>query len=90
MGKVRCRVRVAGRVQGVFYRQSCQRAAFAAGVGGWVRNNEDGTVEAALEGEADAVQQVVAWMREGPHQAVVTNVVVRAESPIGELSFAVR
>ena len=87
---VRYRVRVSGRVQGVWYRESCRRQADAAGVSGWVRNSPDGTVEAVLEGEAAAVEQVVDWMRHGPRHAVVTDVELRAERPVGEAAFGVR
>ena len=49
---IRKRVVVHGLVQGVFFRDSVRRDAVGAGVGGWVRNNPDGTVEAAFEGIA--------------------------------------
>lgn len=87
---VRYRVTVSGRVQGVWYRQSCRREAAALGVAGWVRNNGDGTVEAVLEGEAGAVDRLVAWMRLGPPQARVAGVDVHAEAPQGEQGFRVR
>ncbi len=87
---VRYRVVVSGRVQGVWYRETCKSQAAAAGVAGWVRNNDDGTVEAVLEGEEESVQRVLAWMRQGPPGAVVGNVDARAEEPVGESSFAVR
>ena len=87
---MRYRVVVGGRVQGVWYRESCRREAAAAGVAGWVRNNDDGTVEAVLEGEAEGVQRVLDWMRQGPRGAVVESVDARAEEPLGESSFDVR
>jgi acylphosphatase len=87
---VRYRVTVAGRVQGVWYRQSCRRQAVALGVHGWVRNDGDGTVQAALEGEAGAVDQMVAWMRIGPPHARVVKLDVRPETPLGEQGFEVR
>ena len=87
---VRYRVVVTGRVQGVWYRESCRREATAAGVAGWVRNSYDGAVEAVLEGDQAAVDRVVAWMRTGPRHAVVTNVDVRVETPAGERGFTVR
>ncbi|MGH9209649.1 MAG: acylphosphatase [Acidimicrobiales bacterium] len=90
MAVVRYRVTVSGRVQGVWYRESCRREARAAEVAGWVRNNPDGTVEAVLEGDTAAVERVVRWMRDGPRHAVVTGVEVRAEAPEGEQTFAVR
>ena len=87
---VRYRVTVAGRVQGVWYRQSCRRQAVALGVQGWVRNDGDGTVQAALEGDAGAVDQLVAWMRIGPPHARVVKLDVRPETPLGEQGFEVR
>ncbi len=86
---VRYRVVVTGRVQGVWYRESCRREATAAGVAGWVRNGSDGTVEAVLEGEQAAVDRVVAWMRTGPRHAVVTGLDVRLETPAGVQGFTV-
>jgi acylphosphatase len=87
---IRRRVIVTGRVQGVFFRQGCQREAVAMGVAGWVHNNNDGTVEAALEGDPDAVELVVSWMRVGPSGAVVTDVKVIDEALQGEHTFKIR
>jgi acylphosphatase len=87
---IRRRVIVEGHVQGVFFRQSCQRKALAVGIGGWIRNNHDGSVEAALEGDPDAVEQIVSWMRIGPAGAVVTGVKIVDEAPLGEPTFRVR
>jgi acylphosphatase len=87
---IRRRVIVEGHVQGVFFRQSCQRQALTVGVAGWIRNNNDGSVEAALEGDPDAVERVVSWMREGPAGAVVTRVKVIDEDVLGEHTFKVR
>jgi acylphosphatase len=87
---MRYRVRVSGRVQGVWYREACRRVANMAGVAGWVRNNRDGTVEAVLEGDAPAVDEVLTWMRTGPSQAVVTQVDSHPETPSGEQGFTVK
>jgi acylphosphatase len=87
---IRRRVIVEGHVQGVFFRQSCQRMALAVGIGGWIRNNHDGSVEAALEGDPDAVEQIVSWMRVGPTGAVVTGVKIIDEDPLGEHTFRIR
>jgi acylphosphatase len=86
---VRYRVIVSGRVQGVWYRESCRREAMAAGVGGWIRNNYDGTVEAVVEGPPPAVDRVVDWMRQGPRRAVVAGVDVVPQEPRGESGFVV-
>ena len=88
--RVRVRVVVSGRVQGVWYRESCRREADTVGVTGWVRNTWDGKVEAALEGPRDAVDHVLAWMRIGPPRAHVTAVEVDSEEPAGETRFVVR
>lgn len=86
----RRRVVVDGRVQGVFFRDSCRRQAVAAGVHGWVRNRPDGTVEAVFEGPADAVERLVEWCRVGPPRAAVTAVRTYVEEPEGEQGFRVR
>jgi acylphosphatase len=87
---VRRRVVVHGRVQGVFFRDSCERMASSAGVSGWVRNRNDGAVEAVFEGEADAVERMVGWARQGPRRADVDRVEVSEEEPVGESGFRVR
>jgi acylphosphatase len=87
---VRFRVTVSGRVQGVWYREGCRREAESAGVAGWVRNNHDGTVEAVLEGDADAVGRLLEWMRHGPSGAVVLATDMKPEPPEGITGFVVR
>lgn len=64
-------VRVTGRVQGVGYRLATVRRAHMVGVGGWVRNNDDGSVQALVQGTPDQVDQMLEWMRQGPPQARV-------------------
>jgi acylphosphatase len=80
---VRRHVVVDGRVQGVWFRDSCLRLARAAGLTGWVRNRPDGRVEAVFEGEPEAVEGLVSWCRHGPPRAVVTGIEVRDE-PLGD------
>ena len=89
MSVVRRRVVVHGRVQGVFFRDSLRERAQSRGVAGWVRNRPDGSVEAALEGEPDAVEGVVAFMRAGPRGAEVERVDVAEEEPEGLTGFDV-
>ncbi len=69
------RVRVSGRVQGVWFRAWTERTALELGVSGWVRNAPDGTVEALIGGSADAVKQMVARLHDGPDMARVDRVV---------------
>jgi acylphosphatase len=87
---IRRRVIVDGRVQGVWFRESCRREAEAGGVRGWIRNRADGCVEAVFEGDEPAVDRLVAWCRHGPPRAVVTSVAVREEPPEGDRAFRVR
>jgi acylphosphatase len=87
---VRYRVLVSGRVQGVYFRDTCRRVAQQHGVTGWVRNLPDGRVEAVFEGPADGVRFLVDWARHGPRLAVVDDVAVAAEQPEGLGSFVIR
>jgi acylphosphatase len=73
---VRVRVLVSGRVQGVWYRETCRREAERLGVAGWVRNRPDGRVEIEAEGPRPAVDALVGWARRGPPRAVVDTLVV--------------
>jgi acylphosphatase len=86
----RRRVVVQGHVQGVFFRETTRRRALAAGIAGWVRNRPDGSVEAVLEGERDAVELLVSFLREGPRGARVDWVDVAGEEPEGLDGFEVR
>ena len=87
---IRRRVVVRGRVQGVFFRDTCRREARSRGVSGWAANRADGSVEVVLEGEADAVDQMLAWCRTGPEEASVASVEVEVEQPQQESGFQVR
>jgi acylphosphatase len=87
---IRRRVIVRGLVQGVFFRDSARRLAQRHGVSGWVANRADGAVEAVFEGEADAVERLVAFSRKGPRGAEVKSVEVTEEEPEGLSGFAVR
>ena len=84
------RVRVHGRVQGVFFRDSARGAASSRGVAGWIRNAPDGTVQAWFEGAEDAVEAMVRWCREGPSRADVQSVDVENVEPEGLSGFEVR
>lgn len=68
------RIVVHGDVQGVNFRDSVRREAEAAGASGWARNRSDGTVEAQLEGDDEAVQAVVDFCGRGPGSAQVRRV----------------
>lgn len=84
MGKVRARLIISGVVQGVFFRSTTVEVASTLLVGGWVRNNPNGTVEAIIEGDEAQVRKVIEWCREGPSMARVDNVEVAWEEYTGE------
>lgn len=76
MSKVCLHCLVAGRVQGVFYRDSTRRKAKELNITGWVRNVSDGRVEVMICGEAEQVDVMREWLWDGPPAAEVTGVVV--------------
>ena len=86
---IRRHVWVEGRVQGVWFRDSCQREAGRLGVQGWVRNRADGRVEAVLEGPADAVNELANWCQHGPPRAQVTGIDIVDEPPEGLAGFPI-
>lgn len=86
---IRRRVVVKGRVQGVFFRDSCRKEALRRDVAGWVTNRDDDTVEAVFEGPADAVQAMIAWVHQGPPRAAVADVEVHDEEPEQASGFSV-
>jgi acylphosphatase len=81
------RVIIAGRVQGVGYRDWMEREANRLGVQGWVRNRRDGTVEALVAGEEAAVQSLLSACRRGPLLARVTEITEEFADPPGEPGF---
>ena len=87
---VRYRVLISGQVQGVYFRAACQRMAWQRRVNGWVRNLNDGRVEAVFEGAPGDVQHLVDWSRHGPRLAVVSDITVHAEPPEGLGAFTIR
>jgi acylphosphatase len=89
MSDIRVRAVVHGRVQGVFYRDSCRTEARRLGVRGWVRNRADGTVEVVAEGPRDRVDQLLTWCRQGPPRSSVTGVSVTDEAPAAEREFRI-
>jgi acylphosphatase len=84
------RVRVRGLVQGVGFRWATIDHARSLGLGGWVRNRPDGTVEAVFEGPRARVESMLLWCRRGPSGALVEGVETAAEPVLGEREFAHR
>ena len=81
---------ISGDVQGVSFRDETRKEAEQAGLAGWVRNRDDGSVEAVFEGDADAVDRLVEWCRSGPSSADVDDVEVTEAEAQGESGFDVR
>jgi acylphosphatase len=86
----RAHVFVSGHVQGVSFRDATRSQAEQLGLSGWVRNTQDGQVEAVFEGDPDTVQQMVEWCKSGPSSADVEELSVDNEQPENLSSFEVR
>lgn len=88
---VRAHVVISGRVQGVFFRMETLEEARKTGVSGWVKNKQDGTVEAVFEGEKALVDSVIQWCRQGPPVSRVDNVDIEWEPYTGKFpGFSIR
>ncbi|MBO6767932.1 MAG: acylphosphatase [Erythrobacter sp.] len=81
---------VHGRVQGVFYRDWTVETARDHGLAGWVRNLPDGTVEAHLEGDGEAITRMIAAMHDGPPRAAPTQIEQLNAEPQGLGGFTRR
>jgi acylphosphatase len=88
--RIRAHVFVSGRVQGVSYRANTRDTAREVGVDGWVRNLDDGRVEAVFEGPRGAVESMVEWCHEGSPRAEVSDVSVEYGDPEGLSGFEMR
>ena len=78
--KTRVRLKISGRVQGVYYRASTVQQAQSLGLTGWVMNSSDGSVEAVAEGAKPKLEELIAWCHQGPDGARVTHVDIRWET----------
>ena len=67
-------LKISGKVQGVYFRESLKKEAQRLGITGWVRNRRDGTVEALVQGEESPVREIIAWCHQGPPAAEVKEV----------------
>lgn len=88
--RVRAHVFVSGTVQGVYYRANTRDAAREKGLDGWVRNLDDGRVEAVFEGDRGTVEEMVEWCHEGSPRARVEDVAADYGEPEGLSGFEVR
>ena len=81
---VRAHIRISGKVQGVCYRMETRHAAQRYDITGWVRNQDDGSVEAVFEGEEESVNAIIEWSRRGPSTAFVRKVEIEWKDYMGE------
>lgn len=87
--KKRLRIRVTGKVQGVFFRASTEKKAHELGLTGWVRNEDNGDVLIEAEGADEVLASFVAWCKQGPSGALVTSLEKSEIALIGDRSFDV-
>ena len=84
------RVRVSGRVQGVFYRASAKEIADKLGICGWVKNEDDGSVRIRAEGDPEMISKFIEWCKSGPKMAQVDSLVEETVELSGATDFVVR
>ncbi|MFA5188527.1 MAG: acylphosphatase [Patescibacteria group bacterium] len=82
--KARISLIIKGRVQGVFFRYATEKEAEKLGLTGWVRNNNDGTVEILAEGDKDMLDELIVWCKSGSRLAKVENIDVKWLLYVGE------
>jgi acylphosphatase len=88
--RVRARLQIYGRVQGVAYRANTEETANEYGLDGWIVNRDDGRVEAVFEGDRETVEEIIDWCQTGSQRANVDRVEVEYEEPEGTRGFHVR
>lgn len=86
----RIHARISGKVQGVGFRASTRRKARKLGLTGWVRNLEDGDVEAVIEGTEESLEEMQEWLRKGPSLAHVEKLETEHEEPEGLEDFKIK
>lgn len=84
------KLKIFGRVQGVFFRDHTEQKANELGVSGWVCNAPDGTVEAIIEGDQAMLDEMIKWCHEGSPSSQVEKVEVEWIEPEGGEGFEVR
>lgn len=89
MEKVALKIKVSGKVQGVFYRKSTVEKAKRLSLCGWVKNNADGSVEILAEGDKQAIDMIINWCKTGPKNALVSNVEIHKVSIHGYSDFRI-
>lgn len=81
---------IKGKVQGVFYRATARQIAVSAGITGWIRNTEEGNVEAIVSGSEEQLQKFIQWCKQGSEKAIVDEVIVTDKEERIFAGFAIR
>ena len=81
---------IKGKVQGVFYRSSAKKMATKLGLVGWIKNTKDGNVESLVTGPSEAVDNFIIWCRQGPSNALVSEVNVTQNEETAFPDFVIR
>ena len=88
---VRAHIFISGRVQGGFFRENTSKKAQKLGLLGWVKNLDNGKVEAVFEGDKEKVEKLVKWAKRGPMFAKVDNIDIDWQEYTGEFqNFEIR
>jgi len=80
MVEITVQVTISGRVQGVWFRDSTRRMADSLGIYGWVKNNDDGKVEALFQGKPEKINEILDWCKKGSSLSRVDKVIVSETS----------
>lgn len=83
-------IRIKGKVQGVYFRASAKQQAQLLGVRGYVKNETDGSVLLEVEGDDDAVNEMVNWCKHGPALARVNDLEIKQEAVRNFVSFDIK
>lgn len=84
------KIKIDGKVQGVYFRASAKQKAMNLGVNGYVKNESDGTVTVEVEGEDEAVSEMINWCKKGPALARVQHVHIETQAAQNFVSFDIR
>jgi acylphosphatase len=91
MKKIRTRILIEGRVQGMNFRYNTQQQATKLGLVGFVRNLSDGRIEIEVQGDEDKVEQMLAWCQQEPHGKYIKSILFRRDEPVERYTeFVVR
>ena len=81
---------IQGEVQGVFYRDSAKKEALRLGITGWIRNKDNGDVEAMVTGHETVLHEFFEWCKQGPPKAVVSDVIIQRKEDQKFDSFTIK